>query len=218
MRIFNAHHHDFISNTDPDSDQAGDMIMSNDIDALVTEIPSLRRYGRSLAGSRAAADDLVQDTLERAIQKFHLFEPGTRLRLWLFTIMRNIFLDHYRKNKKLPVVSIDITDFHTEQRPADQIDKLVHRDLIAELARLKPHYRELLILVGLEGLSYEQAADITGVPLGTVRSRLFRARNMLLRKLEGQDVARRRSARNHAVIRFPEISGSGPDRREAQPR
>ena len=58
--------------------------MSHDADALVAEIPSLRRYGRSLTGSRAAADDLVQDTLERAIQKFHLFEPGTKLRLWLF--------------------------------------------------------------------------------------------------------------------------------------
>lgn len=190
--------------------------MHQEIDAVVSEIPSLRRYGRSLTGSRAAADDLVQDTLERAIQKFHLFEPGTKLRLWLFTIMRNIFLDHYRKARKVGMVSVDVSEFHAEHRPADQIDKLVHRDLVAQMGRLKPEYRELLVLVGLEGLSYEQAADMTGVPLGTVRSRLFRARNMLLRKLEGQDMARRRSARTHAVTRLPEVSGPGPDRRSAE--
>ncbi len=190
--------------------------MSHDADALVAEIPSLRRYGRSLTGSRAAADDLVQDTLERAIQKFHLFEPGTKLRLWLFTIMRNIFLDHYRKTKKVGLVSIDVSDFHAEHRQADQLDKLVHRDLVTQMARLKPEYRELLMLVGLEGLSYEQAADMTGVPLGTVRSRLFRARNMLLRKLEGQDMARRRTGRPHAVIRLAEVPGPGSDRRQAE--
>jgi RNA polymerase sigma-70 factor (ECF subfamily) len=133
--------------------------------------------------------------------------------LWLFTIMRNIFLDHYRKTKKLATISIDAADFQAELRPADQIDKLIHQDLMAQLDRLKPEYRELLLLVGVEGLSYEQAAAMTGVPLGTIRSRLFRARNMLLRKLEGQDLVRRRSGRRHAVIRIPEIPGAGPDRR-----
>ena len=191
--------------------------MSHDADALVAEIPPLRRYGRSLTGSRAAADDLVQDTLERAIQKFHLFEPGTKLRLWLFTIMRNIFLDHYRKTRKVGMVSIDVSDFQSEHRPADQLDKLVHRDLVAQMARLKPEYHELLVLVGVEGLSYEQAAATTGVPLGTVRSRLFRARNMLLRRIEGQDEARRRSGRTHGVLRFPQIPGSGSDRRALEP-
>jgi RNA polymerase sigma-70 factor (ECF subfamily) len=185
--------------------------MSQSIDDLVAEIPSLRRYGRSLAGSRAAADDLVQDTLERAIQKFHLFEPGTKLRLWLFTIMRNIFLDHYRKTKKVGMVSIDVSDVHAEHRPADQLDKLIHRDLVTQMARLKPEYLELLVLVGLEGLSYELAASMTGVPLGTVRSRLFRARNMLLKNLEGQNMTRRRSASSHAAIGIPQISGPGPD-------
>src|SRR3954468_4759389 len=75
--------------------------MHQEIDAVVAEIPSLRRYGRSLTGSRAAADDLVQDTLERAIQKFHLFEPGTKLRLWLFNIIRNIFFDYYRTARRV---------------------------------------------------------------------------------------------------------------------
>jgi len=191
--------------------------MGESVDDLVAEIASLRRYGRSLAGSRAAADDLVQDTLERAIQKFHLFEPGTKLRLWLFTIMRNIFLDHYRRTRKVGLVSVDVADMPSDHRPADQIDRLVHRDLVAQMARLKPEYRELLVLVGLEGLSYEQAAAVTGVPLGTVRSRLFRARNMLLRKIEGQNVTRRRSAPDHAVLRRAEISGAGPDRRPLEP-
>lgn len=166
--------------------------MREEIDAVVAEIPSLRRYGRSLTGSRAGADDLVQDTLERAIQKFHLFEPGTKLRLWLFAIMRNIFLDHLRKARKVGLVSVDAAECPAEHRPADQIDKLVHRDLVAQMRRLKPEYRELLVLVGLEGLSYEQAADTTGVPLGTVRSRLFRARTLLSKNLEGQDPAARR--------------------------
>src|SRR5438105_3474509 len=112
--------------------------MSQGIEALVAEIPSLRRYGRSLARSNAAADDLVQDTLERAIQKFHQFQPGTRLRLWLFTIMRNIFLDHYRKTRKLALVPIDGAEGAAEPRPPDQLDRLVHHDLIAEMARLKP--------------------------------------------------------------------------------
>jgi RNA polymerase sigma-70 factor (ECF subfamily) len=178
--------------------------MSQSLDDLVTEIPSLRRYGRSLTGSRTAADDLVQDTLERAIQKFHLFEPGTKLRLWLFTIMRNLFLDHYRKTRKLALVPLDMAEFQAEPRPADQLDKLVHRDLVSQMARLKPGYRELLVLVGLEGASYQQAAEITGVPLGTIRSRLFRARSLLLDRLEGRATPRRRGgAPDRAAQRLP---------------
>jgi RNA polymerase sigma-70 factor (ECF subfamily) len=163
--------------------------MSQNLDDLVAEIAPLRRYGRSLAGSRAAADDLVQDTLERAIQKIHLFQPGTKLRLWLFTIMRNIFLDHYRKSRRFGLVPLDAAALEVGPRPADQLDRLAHRDLVTQMARLKPEYRELLVLVGLEGMSYQQAAATTGVPLGTVRSRLFRARNLLLGQLEGRTAA-----------------------------
>jgi RNA polymerase sigma-70 factor (ECF subfamily) len=181
--------------------------MNQSLDDLVAEIASLRRYGRSLAGSRAAADDLVQDTLERAIQKFHLFEPGTKLRLWLFTIMRNIFLDHYRKNRKLGLVPLDAADFQAEPRPADQLDRLVHRDLVTQMAQLKPEYRELLVLVGLEGLSYQQAAAITRVPLGTVRSRLFRARGLLSGKLEGRTPSRRSGAPESVTVPPPATVG-----------
>ena len=180
-------------------------------DQISDHLPALRSYARSLRRNRDQADDLEQDCIERALSRSHLYQEGTNLRAWLFTIMRNIFLDHYRKTKKVGMVSIDVSDFHAEHRPADQIDKLVHRDLVAQMARLKPEYRELLVLVGLEGLSYEQAASMTGVPLGTVRSRLFRARNMLLKKLEGQNTTRRRSAPSHAAIRIPQISGPGPD-------
>ena len=184
--------------------------MNQSLDDLVAEIAPLRRYGRSLAGSRAAADDLVQDTLERAIQKFHLFEPRTKLRLWLFTIMRNIFLDHYRKARKLGTVPLDAADFQAVPRPADQLDKLVHRDLVSAMARLRPEYRELLVLVGVEGLSYQQAAAITGVPLGTVRSRLFRARTRLMAKLEGRKTTRRRGSGARALLRLPQLSRAEP--------
>jgi RNA polymerase sigma-70 factor (ECF subfamily) len=178
---------------------------------MVAEIPALRRYGRALSGNRSSADDLVQDTLERAIQKFHLYEPGTRLRLWLFTIMRNIFLDHYRKNKKLGTITVELSGMNPDYRVPDQIDKLVHKDLLRQLGALKPEYKELLMLVGVEGLSYEQAAALTGVPLGTVRSRLFRARNMLLKKVEGEDVVRRRSGRRTSRNEVIEIeAGSLP--------
>jgi RNA polymerase sigma-70 factor (ECF subfamily) len=179
--------------------------MSDDIQAMVGEIPALRRYGRALSGNRSSADDLVQDTLERAIQKFHLYEPGTKLRLWLFTIMRNIFLDHYRKHKKMATITVELSGMNPDYRVPDQIDKLVHKDLLQQLSSLKTEYKELLMLVGVEGLSYEQAAALTGVPLGTVRSRLFRARNMLLKKVEGEDVVRRRSNRRPSRVETIEV-------------
>lgn len=161
--------------------------MPDDIQEMVAEIPALRRYGRVLSGSQASADDLVQDTLERAIQKFHLYQPGTKLRLWLFTIMRNLFLDHYRKQRKMNSIVGEMAHQHLDHRMPDQLDKLVHNDLLEQLNSLKSEYRELLILVGIQGLSYEQAAEVTGVPLGTVRSRLFRARNLLAQKVEGHE-------------------------------
>lgn len=169
--------------------------MSSEIEAMVDEIPALRRYSRTLTGNRAAADDLVQDTLVRAIQKLHLYEQGTRLRLWLMTIMRNIFLDQYRKNKKLTLITADLGGRANDAGGPDQIDRLIHRDLVAQLQALKPEYRELLLLIGVEGLSYEEAAAVTGVPLGTVRSRLFRARNLLMRRVEGDDGVKRTSLR-----------------------
>lgn len=160
---------------------------SDEIQNMVAEIPALRRFGRVLAGTQSGADDLVQDTLERAIQKFHLYQPGTKLRLWLFTIMRNLFLDHYRKQRKMTLIASEMTHRHLSHRMPDQFDKLVHNDLLTQLNALKPEYRELLMLVGVQGLSYEQAAEMTGVPLGTVRSRLFRARNLLAQMVEGRE-------------------------------
>jgi RNA polymerase sigma-70 factor (ECF subfamily) len=165
--------------------------MTDKIQDMVAEIPALRRYGRVLTGSPSGADDLVQDTLERAIQKFHLYRQGTKLRLWLFTIMRNLFLDRYRKQRKMSAIVSELTHRQLDHRTPDQLDKLIHKDLVKQLNGLKREYRDLLMLVGVQGLSYEQAAEATGVPLGTVRSRLFRARNLLSQRIEGAEQASR---------------------------
>jgi RNA polymerase sigma-70 factor (ECF subfamily) len=176
------------------------MLMSEDSRAMVEEIPALRRYGRTLCRNNATADDLVQDTLERAIAKIHLYQPGTNLRLWLFTIMRNIFFDNCRRSKNLATVSVELSHMKADYHAADQLDKLAHQDLIRELGTLKPEYKNLLTLIAIDGVSYEEAAELTGVPIGTIRSRLFRGRNALLNKVEGEQVARN-SSRGRATKR-----------------
>jgi RNA polymerase sigma-70 factor (ECF subfamily) len=164
--------------------------MPENIQSIVAEIPALRRYAASLLKGRTGADDLVQDALERAIEKFHLYQPDTRLRSWLFAVMRNIFLDHFRKRKKQESMAVQLAEQSATHAPPNQFASLVSKDLMRHIETLKPEYRELLLLVAGRGISYEEAAEATGVPLGTVRSRLFRARNLLLKKLEGEAITR----------------------------
>lgn len=151
-----------------------------DYEQVLPYIPNLRRYARALVGDRDAADDLVQDTLERAVRKFHLWRPGD-LRAWLFSIMHNVFVNQVRSRRPTgpePEES-DLVE------PATAAWSAEVRDIEAGLARLPAEQREVLLMVSLEGLSYEEVSRALGVPVGTVMSRLFRAREKLRRHLEG---------------------------------
>lgn len=156
-----------------------------DYASLITQqIPRLRRYARALAGERSAADDLVQDTLERALNKFHLWRRGSDLRAWLFTIMHNVFINQVRRRRVVPDVPLNDEIMELPAHSA-QADRLEIRDLDAALARLPDEQREVLLLVALEQLSYEETAKALGIPIGTVMSRLSRARARLRGIMEG---------------------------------
>ncbi len=143
---------------------------------FVPHIPRLRRYARALTGERARADDLVQDTLERALIKLHLWQPGSDLRAWLFTLMHNVFINQLRAQSGRLTVDDDAAEVAV--RPT-QTDWLEVRDLQAALLRLPQEQREVLLLVGLEQMTYEESAGVLGIPVGTVMSRLSRARERL---------------------------------------
>ena len=152
--------------------------MSEDSRDIVQHIPRLRRYARALTGDRTCADDLVQDTLERAMVKFRLWQSGSDLRAWLFTIMHNIFLNQLRARRADASDSLDEEIDSVAARPT-QTDMLELRDVQAALLLLPDEQREILLLIGLEQMSYSDAAEALGVPAGTVMSRLSRARTRL---------------------------------------
>jgi len=151
----------------------------NDFSARVQElIPRLRRYARALTGDRGAADDLVQDTLERAWNKLHLWRQGSDLRAWLFTIMHNVHVNQVRSRMAGSTVPLDEDTAEAPVRPT-QSDMLEVRDIDTALRRLSVEQREVLLLVALERMSYDEAARALGIPIGTVMSRLARARERL---------------------------------------
>src|SRR5213075_3412188 len=153
---------------------------------LVELIPRLRRYARALVGDRATADDLVQDTLERAWTKLHLYRRGTDLRAWLFTVMHNVHVNRVRATR--PVDPLDDDMAELAQR-GTQSDALLVRDLDRAIARLPADQRAVLLLVTLEEMSYEEVARTLGIPIGTVMSRLSRAREKLRAMMLGQTVS-----------------------------
>lgn len=152
--------------------------------AIVAEIPRLRRYARVLMRDPTTADDLVQDCLERALGRVHLFEPGTNLRAWLFTIMHNLHVNARVRQGRSPEVAVDPPAAAGEVGPA-QGGGLLLRDLERALAELPDDQRAVVLLVGLEGLSYRDTAHVVGVPVGTVMSRLARGRERLRRLIDG---------------------------------
>lgn len=154
------------------------------MDAMITEqIPQLRRYARALTGDRTSADDLVQDTLERAWGKLHMWRSGSNMRAWMFSIMHNTFINQIRKNK-VATVSIDEDALDVPTR-ATQDDALEMRDLVSALTKLPDEYREVVLLIGLEQMSYEEVSQVLEIPLGTVMSRLSRGRERLRTLMAG---------------------------------
>ena len=151
---------------------------------FVPHIPRLRRYARALTGERTRADDLVQDTLERALIKLHLWQPGSDMRAWLFTLMHNVFINQLRSQPARSTVGLDDEAAQVAVRPT-QTDGLEVRDLQAALLRLPEEQRAVLLLVGLEQMTYEESAGVLGIPVGTVMSRLSRARERLRGLLAG---------------------------------
>lgn len=146
---------------------------------IVQQIPRLRRYARALTGDAARADDLVQDCVERAWRKYHLFRRGSDIRAWMFTIMHNLHVNTVRKAINRPaVVSLADWDGDRSIRPAQE-SAVEARGVVRALALLPPEQREVLLLVGLEELTYREIAKIVGIPIGTVMSRLSRGRQRL---------------------------------------
>jgi RNA polymerase sigma-70 factor (ECF subfamily) len=143
------------------------------------EIPRLRRYARALTRSADRADDLVQETLMRAINKLHLWQTGTDLRAWLFTIMHNQHVNMVRQAMR-DGANVDIEQMSAALvATTDPTASRQLRELEKALSRLCDEHREVILLVGLEGMSYEAAAQILDLPVGTVRSRLSRGRDAL---------------------------------------
>ena len=154
-----------------------------DSNQILEHIPRLRRYARALVGDRHAADDLVQDTLERAWNKFHLWRPGSDLRAWLFAIMHNVFVNQVRSKRsdmektmeELPIVAVR----------AAQSDSLEIADLERALRVLPDEQREVLLLVAIEEMTYDEVSRALAIPIGTVMSRLSRARERMRRLIAG---------------------------------
>jgi RNA polymerase sigma-70 factor, ECF subfamily len=161
---------------------------------LTGELPYLRRFARALCGDASLADDLVQDCVERALSRSALYDPARPLRAWLFAILRNIFISGLRKSSRLQVVK-NVDDLHDGEDAvrAEQETNISLKLITQALDQLPDQQREILVLVSLEEMSYREAAEIVGVPIGTVMSRLSRARNQMQQLLEdrGTTVLRR---------------------------
>jgi RNA polymerase sigma-70 factor, ECF subfamily len=150
-------------------------------------IPSLRRYAHGLMRDRATADDLVQDCLERAISRWHQRREDSDPRSWMFTIMHNLAINRMRqKHRRGPHIALEDADEGSLAFAPPQEDGLRHEDLLRALDELPEDQRALLLLISVEDVPYAEAADMLKIPIGTVMSRLARARERLRRALEGE--------------------------------
>lgn len=161
--------------------------------AIIDQLPRLRRYARALAKDASAADDLVQDCVERALSRLALFRAGTNMRSWLFTIMHNLHVNTVRRRYRAPDTE-PLAPGHEARhaQEATQHSALSARDVAGALGKLSDEHRQVLLLVGLEDMSYRETADVLGVPVGTVMSRLARGRRRLRNLMdEAEPVIRR---------------------------
>jgi RNA polymerase sigma-70 factor (ECF subfamily) len=174
-------------------------------------IPRLRRYALALVRDGIAADDLVQECLTRALDKLYLWREGSSLQAWLFTILHNQYVNQVRRSIRKGV-TVEISDDAPHlSRPANQEDRLELRDLHLALGRLPAEQRAVILLIGLEGMSYSETAEVLGIPAGTVRSRLSRGR-LALRELmdiehgEQRDRRRKQSLDDKILNNVTEIT------------
>jgi len=149
-------------------------------ESVAEEIPHLRRFARALSGDPSYADDLVQDCAERALTRLHLFDQTRNIRIWLFTILRNLHVNQQRKQarrgRNIPVE--EAREGELSHQP-EQIERLAMHDVADAILLLPVEQREVLLLISLEGMSYNETAQTLGIPAGTVMSRLSRARRQL---------------------------------------
>ena len=157
------------------------------IDELELHIASLRRYAWMLCGNHADADDLVQESLVKAIAAAHTYKPGQNLRAWLFSILHNIFVSQKRQYARRARATRFISSRLRESEvPANQEKHVEAENTLAMLSNLTPDQQSVLVLIAVEGLSYAEAAESLGVPIGTLMSRLARGREELRRLVSGE--------------------------------
>jgi RNA polymerase sigma-70 factor, ECF subfamily len=164
--------------------------VQNTVDLIEAEIPRLRRYARYLAREADRADDLVQECLMRAIAKVDSWTPGTNLRAWLFVILRNCHINEVRRGQRTVLMGETSIDYDVVPTPASQEAHISLLEVRDAYLNLSEEHREVLLLVAIEGLQYEEAAAILEIPVGTIRSRLSRARQALRDALDdGREIA-----------------------------
>jgi RNA polymerase sigma-70 factor (ECF subfamily) len=168
--------------------------MSDILQLIEPLLPALRRYARALLRDRDAADDLVQDCLERALRRLDNWQTGDSPRRWLFTIMHHLFVDQTRRiRRRGEAFPVSYEDAGAVASEPSQLDALAARDVVEALQSIGADRRAALVLVTVEGLSYAEAADVLGIPAGTLMSRVSRGREELRALLD--DTTRRRSIR-----------------------
>jgi RNA polymerase sigma-70 factor (ECF subfamily) len=180
--------------------------MTNINQEIAAYIPNLRRYARALTRDVVAADDLVQDCLSRALDKMPLWRAGTDLRAWLLTILHNQHVSEVRRSIRRGI-TVECSDTQLLlSRPSNQDRVLELRDLDRALGQVPAEMRAVILLIGLEGLSYAAAGKVLGIPTGTVRSRLSRGREAL-RRLMGAETDRPTLPTSHLATANPRMLG-----------
>ena len=176
---------------------------------IEAQIPHLRRYARALTRDVVASDDLVQECLVRALARVHLWQAGTNLRAWLFTILHNQNVNQVRRAVRAGT-TVELSDAEPRlHRTANQDTKLELRDLDRALGRLPEGQRAVILMIGLEGMPYGDVAEVLGIPVGTVRSRLSRGRDALRRMMGAEPTQR--------VERAPTGMAAPNERRRSRP-
>lgn len=154
---------------------------------VIPQLDSLYRLALRLTTDPSRAEDLVQDTVLKAFRSWQSFQPGTNIRSWLFTILRNTFINDYRRRQREPIpMDLEAIEPHASFRAVDDEDpegtffsQIVDAKVLEAIDRLPEDFREVLVLSDIENLPYAEIAGVLGIPVGTVKSRLFRARRQL---------------------------------------